>query len=143
MHQDSIQHTVSQSLNRAYGHQFTDTSYYTNTSTSTVTATTLCRCPSCTNQTQVLYYEDPQPVLPVLLEYKPQYDWRELLPYPRCNIVRNEGRGRRPPPIVRTTLSPRSSARRKSWRTIRRSKPTPSKKDYANHGDASSESQHK
>jgi len=137
--QDSIQHTVSQSLNRAYGTQFTETSYYTNT----ITATTLCQCPSCTNQTQVLFYEDLSPVLPVLLEYKPQYDWRELLPYPRCNIVRNEGRGRHPPPIVRTTLSPRSSARRKSWRTIRRSKPTPSKKDYVNHGDASSEPQHK
>lgn len=142
--QDSFHHTVSHSLDRAYGTQITDTSYYTNTATMGATVPpSWCQCPVCTNRIHVLSYDAPAPVLLPPVEYKPQYDWRELLPYPRCNIVRNEGRGRHPPPIVRTTLSPRSSARRKSWRTIRRSKPTPSKKDYANHGDASSEPQHK
>jgi hypothetical protein len=141
MYQDSMHHTVYHSLNRAYGTQVTDTSYYTNT----VTGSSLCQCPTCTNQVHVtsLYHGDPAPVPLPLLEYKPQYDWRELRPHPRCNIVRNEGRGRHPPVLTRSTLSPRRSARRKSWRTIRRAKPTPSKKDYKNHGDAGSETQYK
>ena len=138
MYQESVHHTVYHSLNRAYGTQVTDTSYYTNTTT----VSTLCQCPTCTNQIHVLAYETPAPVLLPPVEHKPQYDWRGLLPYPRCNIVRGEGRGRRPPLLVRATLSPRSPARRKSWRTIRRAKPTPSKKDYVNHGDARPEPQY-
>lgn len=140
--QDSVHHTVSHSLDIAYGVQITDTSWYTNTATMGVTPS-WCQCPTCTNQIHVLAYETPAPVLLPPVEYKPQYDWRGLLPYPRCNIVRGEGRGRHPPLLVRATLSPRSSARRKSWRTIRRAKPTPSKKDYVNHGDASPEPQYK
>lgn len=135
-----MQHTIQQAVTRAYASQTTDTSYYTNT----VTGSTLCQCPTCTNRVHVLSYEATQPqLLPPLIEYRPQYDWRELLPYPRCNIIRSEGAGRRTPLLVRVTLSPRSSARRKSWRTIRRSKPTPSKKAHANHGNASSEPQYK
>ena len=141
--QDSIHYTVSHSLDVAYGVQITDTSYYTNTATMGVRVEhTGCQCHTCTNQIHVLAYETPVPVLLPPVKYKPQYDWRGLLPYPRCNIVRGEGRGRHPPLLVRATLSPRSSARRKSWRTIRRAKPTPSKKDYVNHGDARPEPQY-
>ena len=135
-----MQHTVQAAVDRAYVSQITDTSYYNNT----LTGSTLCQCPTCTNRVHVLSYEATQPqLLPPLIEYKSRYDWRELLPYPGCNTIRSKGAERRAPLLVRVTLSPRRSARRKSWRTIRRSKPTPSKKAYAHHGDASSEPQHK
>lgn len=90
--QDSFHHTVSHSLDRAYGTQITDTSYYTNELTMGATVPpSWCQCHVCTSQIHVLSYDAPAPVLLPPVEYKSRYNWRELLPHPRCNIVRNEG----------------------------------------------------